>query len=199
MPVLTPGRCVVDMSRDDAVARFPQLRPLAALPAPRWRFAELMSGMLAGTRTHLSYVEALWVIDAARAGMHRRPLPGRYGPPVRHASFSGTLPEAVARLLQPPSYADGAGEPVVPVAAGQVDVSTYVIVQEGCPLRFRGLGGQVEITMGGPRGGSQFLFAAAALREFLDRGAAALSTLPDASDVDSLYEHRLPVAEVRHA
>jgi hypothetical protein len=187
----------VDVSRDDAVARFPQLRPLAALPAPRWRFAQLMSGMLAGTRTHLSYVEALWVIDAARAGMHRRPLPGRYGPPVRHTSSSGSLSEAVARLLRPPSYVDRAEEPVV--QAGQVDVSTYVIVQEGCPLRFRGLGGQVEITMGGPRGGSQFLFAASALREFLDRGAVALSTLPDASDVDSLYEHRLPVAEVRHA
>lgn len=64
------------------------------------------------------------------------------------------------------------------MAADQVDVSTYVIVRDGCPLRFVVLGsGQVEVTCGEPRDGCQLLLDAAALRAFLAAGSAALAEM----------------------
>jgi len=89
------------MSPGEAVDRFPALRPLAEMTDPPWQFATSVSGTLMGTRTHLSFVEALWVIDERRAGAQRRPLPSRYGAPVPTMSFSGPLSEAVAALQGP--------------------------------------------------------------------------------------------------
>ena len=61
------------------------------------------------------------------------------------------------------------------MAADQLDVSTYVIVRNGCPVRFAVLGsGQVEVTCGEPRDGCQLLLDTAALRAFLAAGSAAL-------------------------
>jgi hypothetical protein len=65
---------------------------------PPWQFTTLVSGTLVGTRAHLSFVEALWVIDERRAGAHRRSLPCIYGAPVPARSFSGPLAEVVAML-----------------------------------------------------------------------------------------------------
>lgn len=64
------------------------------------------------------------------------------------------------------------------MVADQLDVSTYVIVMEGCPLRFCVMGsGQVEVTCGEPRDGCQLLLDARALREFLAAGTAALAEM----------------------
>jgi hypothetical protein len=62
--------------------------------------------------------------------------------------------------------------------ADQLDVSTYVIVKKGCPLRFSVMGGdQIEVTCGGPRDGCQLLLDTATLRRFLTDGAAALAQI----------------------
>lgn len=78
------------------------------------------------------------------------------------------------------------------MVADQLDVSTYVIVKQGCPMRFSVMGGgQVEVTCGGPRDGCQLLLDTAALRHFLAEGAAALA------EADAIAERELAEAEAR--
>src|SRR4051794_39309693 len=89
------------MNPNKATARFPRLRQLAEMTDPPWQFTVLETGVVTATRTHLSFVEALWVIDERRAGMHCPPLPSAYGAPVPTRSFSGPLAEAVALLQRP--------------------------------------------------------------------------------------------------
>ena len=72
------------------------------------------------------------------------------------------------------------------MTADQLEVSTYVIVKEGCPVRFCVLGsGQVEVTCGEPRDGCQLMLDAAALREFLAAGAAALTGMDERYERDN--------------
>lgn len=60
----------------------------------------------------------------------------------------------------------------------QLNVSTYMIIKDGCPLTFSVLGsGQVEVTCGGPRDGCQLLLDADSLRRFLTLGSQALNDM----------------------
>jgi hypothetical protein len=66
----------------------------------------------------------------------------------------------------------------------QLNVSTYVIVKDGCPMSFTVLGsGQVEVTFGDPRDGCQLMLDAESLRRFLTLGREALR------EMDALYAH----------
>jgi len=79
------------------------------------------------------------------------------------------------------------------MAAEQLDVSTNVIVKNGCPQRFTVLGSaQVEVTCGEPRDGCQPLLDAAALRAFLASGAAALT------EMDARFGRQIAEVGVRH-
>ncbi|MGH3761013.1 hypothetical protein [Actinophytocola sp.] len=60
----------------------------------------------------------------------------------------------------------------------QLNVSAYIILQDGCPLSFTVLGsGQVEVTCGEPRDGCQLLLDAESLRRFLALGRAAMERM----------------------
>ncbi len=62
----------------------------------------------------------------------------------------------------------------------QLNVSTYVILQDGCALTLSVLGsGQVEVTCGEPRDGCQLMLDADSLRRFLTLGAQALREMDD--------------------
>jgi hypothetical protein len=62
----------------------------------------------------------------------------------------------------------------------QLNVSTYVILRDGCPLDFNVLGsGQVEVTCGGARDGCQLLLDSDSLRRFLASGTQALREMDD--------------------
>ena len=70
------------------------------------------------------------------------------------------------------------------MSADPLDVSTYVIVKDGCPISFEVMGsGQVEVTFGEPRDGCQVMFAADALRTMLDAAELALR------EMDDQFEH----------
>ena len=61
---------------------------------------------------------------------------------------------------------------------GDLKVSSYVIVRNGCPMRFRVNGDDdVEFSFGGQRDPFEFVFRAAALRLFLELGAEALGQM----------------------
>jgi hypothetical protein len=65
----------------------------------------------------------------------------------------------------------------------ELKVSSYVIVRERCPMRFRVTGDDdVEFSFGGTRDPFEFVFDAVALREFLRLGADALRKMDE-------YEH----------
>jgi hypothetical protein len=69
---------------------------------------------------------------------------------------------------------------VIEMGADPLEVSNYVIVKDGCPIRFEVMGsGQVEVTFGAPRNGCQVMFAAEALRAMLDAAALALREMDD--------------------
>lgn len=71
-----------------------------------------------------------------------------------------------------------------------VTVSTYVIVQESCPLTFDVMGGgQVEVTCGSPRDGFQFVVATEALREFVKLGSQALDEMDALPEQEKAEEH----------
>jgi hypothetical protein len=64
-----------------------------------------------------------------------------------------------------------------------VNVSTYVILEEGCSLDFSVIGsGQVEVTCGSPLDGLQFILDPESLRQFLTLGSKALA------EMDVLFE-----------
>jgi len=57
----------------------------------------------------------------------------------------------------------------------ELKVSSYVIVRDRCPMRFRVTGGDdVEFSFGGTRDPFEFVFDAEALRGFLRVGTDAL-------------------------
>lgn len=64
-------------------------------------------------------------------------------------------------------------------------VSSYVIIRDRCPMRFRVSGNDIEFSFGGRYDPFDFVFNAEALRNFLELGeealreAFALATLED--------------------
>jgi hypothetical protein len=86
---------------DETLARWPALKPLLVMIDPPWQFTTMSNGVLSGTRTHESYVEALWVIGEERAGMSRAPIPNRAAPAIVTVNFSGPLHEAIELLRRP--------------------------------------------------------------------------------------------------
>ncbi len=72
-----------------------------------------------------------------------------------------------------------------------VTVSTYVIVQKGCPLAFSVMGSdQVEVTCGSPRDGFQFVMATEALRELVKLGSQVLIGMDVLLEQGEVDEHR---------
>lgn len=61
---------------------------------------------------------------------------------------------------------------------GDLKVSSYVIVRDRCPMRFRvNSGDEVEFSFGGRNDPFEFEFNAEALREFLWLGSKALEEM----------------------
>jgi len=66
------------------------------------------------------------------------------------------------------------------MSSDPLEVSNYVIVKDGCPIRFDVMGsGQVEVTFGEPRNGCQVMFAADALRSLLDGATPVLREMDE--------------------
>lgn len=61
---------------------------------------------------------------------------------------------------------------------GNVKISSYVTVQDNCPMRYRvNSSNEVEFSFGGRRDPFEFEFNATALREFLWLGSKALEEM----------------------
>jgi hypothetical protein len=56
-------------------------------------------------------------------------------------------------------------------------VSSYVVVRDRCPMRFRVSGNDVEFSFGGRYDPFDFIFNAEALQQFLRLGSEALQEL----------------------
>jgi hypothetical protein len=68
-----------------------------------------------------------------------------------------------------------------------VIVSSYVVIEDNCPIRFNPLGGdQVEIVCGQPRDGFEFIMSTEALRTFVKLGTAALAEMDALASTDEV-------------
>lgn len=55
-----------------------------------------------------------------------------------------------------------------------VNVSSWVVIRQGCPITCRRNGADVEFLLGSPTAGFEFVFDVGALREFVAVSAAAI-------------------------